>query len=200
MMPLKPILQIKKSSSNSKRALVTPIALLTLAALRQDVVGPAIISRALLTYPLVFMSLMAFYIVGYMEAFGNRFLLGYAEISSLNVNPAAAVIDAKIFRAYVGLTFLFAAILANRMILIVLLALTLMGLIQILPDVVSLPYFKISDSYPQKAHDIMTAKIIAVSLAVRIIAFSSVLWALYVVLSYHWRYHRQAGYKNGSLT
>ena len=170
------------------------------AALKQDVVGPATISRTSLTYPLFFMFVMAVYIVGYMEAFGDSFLPVYAERSSLSVEQAAAAIDAKIFRSYVGLTFLIAAIVANRMILIVLLALTLLGLFQILPDVVSLRHFKISESYPQKAHDVINAKIIGVSLAVRITAFSSVLWALYVVLSYHWRHHKQADYKNGSST
>ena len=170
------------------------------AALKQDVVGPATISRTSLTYPLFFMFVMAVYIVGYMEAFGDNFLHVYAEKFSLSDEQAAAAVDAKIFRAYVGLTFLVAAIVANRMILVVLLALTLLGLFQILPDVVGMRHFKISESYPQKAHDVINAKIIAVSLAVRITAFSSVLWALYVVLSYHWRHHKQADYKNGSST
>ena len=66
------------------------------AALKQDVVGPAAISRTSLTYPLFFMFVMAVYIVGYMEAFGDNFLHAYAEKFSLSVEQAAAAVDANL--------------------------------------------------------------------------------------------------------
>ena len=109
-------------------------------------------------------------------------------------------VEVKLRRSVVAVLLISVALIVRRFVLIVLLFAAAMVTTHQLIDYFLGPAVVLSDSGYEHMLQAHFLQIIALTIIARALAVGAVFWGLYVVLSYHWRHHKQADCKNGSLT
>lgn len=171
-----------------------------LATLRRDIFGPAIMPRSELAVPLLLIWITPLCIVGLITAFGDDFYKAYTVLTGANAAEVMETVQVKLRRSVVAVLLISVAVIVRRFVLIVLLFAAAMVTTHQLFDYFLGPAVVLSDSAHERMIQAHFLRIIALGIIVRALAMGAIFWSLYVVLSYHWRHHKQADYRNGSLT
>jgi hypothetical protein len=156
--------------------------------------------RAELAVPMVLMWLTPLCIAGLVVSFGDNFYRAYSLLSGANASEVFETVQVKFTRSVVAVLIFTVALIVRRFVLIVLLIAAAMVTTHQVIDFFLSPAIALSDSNYERMVQAHFLRIIALTITVRGFAMGAVYWALYVVLSYHWRHHRQAGCENISFT
>ena len=165
-----------------------------LATLRRDIFGPAIMPRSELAVPLLLILITPLCILGMITAFGDDFYKAYALLKGANAAEVMETVQVKLRRSVVAVLLISVTLIVRRFVLIVMLITAAMVTTYQLTDYFLSPAVVLSDSAYERIIQAHFRRILALTIIVRALAMGAVFWALYVVLSYHWRHHRQAGY------
>lgn len=156
--------------------------------------------RSELAVPVLLIWITPLCIVGLITAFGDNFYKAYTLLTGVNAAEVVETVQVKLRRSVVAVLLISVALIVRRFVLIVLLFAAAMVTTHQLIDYFLSPAVVLSDSNYERMVQAHFLQIIVLAIIVRALAIGSVFWGLYVVLSYHWRHHKQADYKNGSLT